>query len=496
MSERVDVFKGKRKQRHSIGTILADKDRPPFIGGKRSKPAQGITLRWWGEDHPVSVRLTEKRARDNPRPLARVVIKEELVALTGDHVQALILNQFLYWSSRTRDYDRFLEEERKRDPDANVVPTHGWIYKSAEELTGEIMLSSSPATVRRQISAVVEAGYLDSRNNPRYKWDRCLQYRPNILKIQADLQGMGYPLEGYPLLIEQNPFCTVQNESSTEQLAPGTMQHASATAQKGDYAEENGGFTREDRSAENAQAITENTPENISEITIENTTKKDAVAIVVSSGLDEHAFNYMLEFGIEMGVASDLEIVGLALSRNRSENVYAWVAVARAATNLPRQARFKLAMRRLLDRAPVPISTDVGVSGVPGDLGKMPGDELNSVPVQTEVFPSALVGENPQGAAVDRRKVPVVGSKPLGLNEIWQSVLAELQLQMTRETFNTWLKPTEILSFDEGNPLVVGVENGYVKEWLSNRLLTTIERTVASIVGRAVEVKFVVKPAG
>jgi chromosomal replication initiation ATPase DnaA len=76
-------------------------------------------------------------------------------------------------------------------------------------------------------------------------------------------------------------------------------------------------------------------------------------------------------------------------------------------------------------------------------------------------------------------------------NEVWQAALGELQLQMTRETFNTWLKPTRIISYEDGT-LIVGVENGYVKEWLSNRLLATIQRTVTSIVGRTVEVKFVV----
>jgi chromosomal replication initiator protein len=76
-------------------------------------------------------------------------------------------------------------------------------------------------------------------------------------------------------------------------------------------------------------------------------------------------------------------------------------------------------------------------------------------------------------------------------NEVWQAALGELELQMTRETFNTWLKPTRIISFEDGT-LIVGVENGYVKEWLSNRLLATIQRTVTNIVGRTVEVKFVV----
>jgi chromosomal replication initiator protein len=76
-------------------------------------------------------------------------------------------------------------------------------------------------------------------------------------------------------------------------------------------------------------------------------------------------------------------------------------------------------------------------------------------------------------------------------NEVWQAALGELQLQMTRETFSTWLQPTRVISYEDGT-LIVGVENGYVKDWLGNRLLTTIQRTVANIVGRTVEVRFVV----
>ncbi len=75
--------------------------------------------------------------------------------------------------------------------------------------------------------------------------------------------------------------------------------------------------------------------------------------------------------------------------------------------------------------------------------------------------------------------------------EVWQAALGELQLQMTRDTFNTWLKPTRCISYEDGT-LIIGVENGYVKEWLSNRLLTTIQRTVTSLVGRTIEVKFMV----
>ncbi len=76
-------------------------------------------------------------------------------------------------------------------------------------------------------------------------------------------------------------------------------------------------------------------------------------------------------------------------------------------------------------------------------------------------------------------------------NQVWQAALGELQLQMTRETFITWLKPTRVISYEDGT-LIIGVDNGYVKDWLTNRLSATIQRTVTSIIGRTVEVKFVV----
>ena len=48
------------------------------------------------------------------KKLKRVVIKEELVVLTGDFRCAILLNQFIYWSERTADAAKFLKEERKR----------------------------------------------------------------------------------------------------------------------------------------------------------------------------------------------------------------------------------------------------------------------------------------------------------------------------------------------------------------------------------------------
>ena len=133
--------------------------------------------------------------------LKRVVIKEELVALTGDFVKAALLNQLLYWSERVKDFDKFIEEEKSRKElngeTFNLHKQNGWIYKSAEELSEETMLALTPKSIRTHLKYLIDKGWIDERNNPEYKWDRTKQYRVNIVKLYRDLKELGYNLEGY-----------------------------------------------------------------------------------------------------------------------------------------------------------------------------------------------------------------------------------------------------------------------------------------------------------
>lgn len=73
----------------------------------------------------------------------------------------------------------------------------------------------------------------------------------------------------------------------------------------------------------------------------------------------------------------------------------------------------------------------------------------------------------------------------------WKAALGELELQMTRATFNTWLKDARLVSADE-DTYVIGVRNAYARDWLENRLKRTILRTMTTIIGRKPDVSFVV----
>jgi len=187
--------------------------------------------------------------------LKRVIIKEELVALLGDYKKAILLNQFIYWSERVRDFDKFIAEEKERAANhgitINMELQNGWIYKSLEELSEETMLGLRASNISSHINELVARGYLAKRRNPEYRWDRTYQYRVNLIKIQQDLNKLGYCLEGYPLQICQDgcddTFSVSENAFSET---------------------ENAFLKTERQKAQNNKAI----PEITTEITLENAT--------------------------------------------------------------------------------------------------------------------------------------------------------------------------------------------------------------------------------
>jgi chromosomal replication initiator protein len=75
--------------------------------------------------------------------------------------------------------------------------------------------------------------------------------------------------------------------------------------------------------------------------------------------------------------------------------------------------------------------------------------------------------------------------------QLWQAALGQLQMEMPRAVFNTWVRDTELLTYEDGT-FVIGVHNAYARDWLEDRLLSTVKRVLTGILGRAVEARFVV----
>jgi chromosomal replication initiator protein len=73
--------------------------------------------------------------------------------------------------------------------------------------------------------------------------------------------------------------------------------------------------------------------------------------------------------------------------------------------------------------------------------------------------------------------------------EIWKRALGNLQIQVSKANYATWLSNSQGLSCQD-NIFVVGVPNVFVAEWLSKRLYPLIRKTLVDIMGQDVDVQF------
>jgi chromosomal replication initiator protein len=79
--------------------------------------------------------------------------------------------------------------------------------------------------------------------------------------------------------------------------------------------------------------------------------------------------------------------------------------------------------------------------------------------------------------------------------QAWQTVLAQLQMEMPRASFDTWVRDTRPVSHENG-VLTVGVRNAYARDWLESRLASTVNRLLIGILNSNASVMFVVTPEG
>lgn len=76
-------------------------------------------------------------------------------------------------------------------------------------------------------------------------------------------------------------------------------------------------------------------------------------------------------------------------------------------------------------------------------------------------------------------------------DQAWQAALGQLEMDMPKAAYDTWVRDAEFLAYEDGS-FIVGVKNAYARDWLQNRLSSTVARMLSGMMNRSVEVKFVV----
>lgn len=125
--------------------------------------------------------------------------------------------------------------------------------------------------------------------------------------------------------------------------------------------------------------------------------------------------------------------------------------------------------------------------------GSVTPRECGSEPVQ-EVAPEEAAGP----ASLHLEETPAArggrnGAPQFDPHAVWQTVLGELELQMPSATFNTWVRDTWVLGYEDGE-FIIGLPNAYARDWLENRLRYKIKRILTTMMQRQAQVTFQVSP--
>jgi len=73
--------------------------------------------------------------------------------------------------------------------------------------------------------------------------------------------------------------------------------------------------------------------------------------------------------------------------------------------------------------------------------------------------------------------------------QIWEAALGELQIQVSKSNYRTWLEKTEGLGYQD-KQFVIGVPNTFVAEYLDQKQRSLIEKTLIGVTGRNLQVRF------
>jgi chromosomal replication initiator protein len=75
--------------------------------------------------------------------------------------------------------------------------------------------------------------------------------------------------------------------------------------------------------------------------------------------------------------------------------------------------------------------------------------------------------------------------------QAWQAVLGQLQMDMPKASFDTWVRNAEVVSYED-NVFIIGVPNAYALDWLESRLTSKIKRLLCGIMNKTVSLRFIV----
>jgi hypothetical protein len=175
---------------HHLGNASS---APLCLLGDRRKPGGSA------ESIHRSLSLGEAYQAKKPR---LCLIQGELIDLTGDPLRASVLWQLVFWSQRVPDVELFAMEEKRNAFRSCPSFSHGWFYKSLEELRAETRVRLSLSDFYDVLNALMDQGWVQKKGKSLapYKENQAyhkIPWRVPLGKICQALHRKGYVLPGF-----------------------------------------------------------------------------------------------------------------------------------------------------------------------------------------------------------------------------------------------------------------------------------------------------------
>ena len=132
---------------------------------------------------------------------------------------------------------------------------------------------------------------------------------------------------------------------------------------------------------------------------------------------------------------------------------------------------------------------------------KMPfndrGDKLSPVAICRDDKTENTLGDIPSGDIPSGVNLSPEFKEPEPIDthipehRFWERVIDQFQKEMPPAAFNSYLKHTKAIRFEDGT-LSIATHNAYARDWLESRIVSAAERLLIGIMNQAVEVRFVV----
>ncbi len=79
----------------------------------------------------------------------------------------------------------------------------------------------------------------------------------------------------------------------------------------------------------------------------------------------------------------------------------------------------------------------------------------------------------------------------MNAQQAWQATIGQLQMDLSKATFDTWVRNTQLISYEEeSGTFALGASNAYACDWLESRLKSIVTNKLSGMMARQVNVEF------